>query len=164
MFVKNKVIKVVVIVLVAVLLLEGISIAVSSVFASRDKEWGLKLSVSGVSSKGLTLTMERNDSEKEENLTVGDDFGIQRKTLLGWKDLKTSDGNGIVFHSIGYPMNDGDSKTWNLQLNRVFGRLWPGVYRIYKDASTDDCYSHSEEEIKEQNLNPSLYVTFIVLF
>ena len=150
---KKRILKVMVIVLATVLLLEGISVVVSSVFASRDKEWGLKLSVSDVSAKGLSLTMERNHSEREENLTVGDDFGIQRKTFLGWRDLKTSDGNGIVFHAIGYPMNDGDSKTWNLQLNRVYGRLWPGVYRINKSATTDG-----------QTSETTVYATFFVLF
>lgn len=161
---KQKVIKIIVIVLAAVLLLEGISIATSSIFASRDKEWGLKLSAENVSSKGLTLTMERKNSEREEDLTVGDDYWVQRKTLLGWKDLKAVDEKGIVFHALAYDMNEGDSKTWNVRWEQGFGRLWPGVYRIYKDASTDDCYSHSEEEIKEQNLNPTLYATFIVLF
>ena len=161
---KKKVIKIVVIALAALLLFEGISIAISSIVESKDKEWGLKLSTSNVSAKGVTLTMERNNSERKDNLTTGDDFGIQRKTLFGWRDLKTSDGNEMVFLSIGYPMNDGDSKTWNLQLNRVYGRLWPGFYRIYKDAATDDCYRYSEEEREEQNLNPVVYSTFFVIF
>ena len=161
---KKKVIKIVVIVFAALFLLDGIITMVAAFSASKDKEWGLKLSTSNISAKGVTLTMERNNSERKDNLTTGDDFGIQRKTLLGWRNLKTSDGNGMVFLSIGYPMNDGDSKTWNLQLDRVYGRLWPGVYRIYKDAATDYCYRHSEEEIKEQNLNPTLYATFVVIF
>lgn len=161
---KKKVIKIVVIALAALLLFEGISIAISSIVASKDKEWGLKLSVSNVSSKEVTLTMERQDSKRDENLTIGDNFGIQRKTFLGWRELKTSDGKEIVFSSIGYPMNDGDSKTWNLQLSRVYGRLWPGFYRIYKDAATDDCYRYSEEEREEQNLNPVVYSTFFVIF
>ena len=150
---KKKVIKIVVIVLASIFLLDGIITAVSAFSASKDKEWGLKLSTSNVSAKGVTLTMERNDSEREDNLTTGDDFGIQRKSLFGWKDLKTADGNGIVFHAIGYPMNDGDSKTWNLQLNRVYGRLWPGVYRINKSATTDG-----------QTSETTLYATFFVLF
>ena len=149
---KKRILKIVVIVLAAVLLLEGISIAVSSIFASRDKEWGLKLSASDVSAKGLTLTMERKNSEREEALTVGDDCWIQRKTLFGWKDVKAKSG-GIVFTSIGYPMNEGDSKSWNVNWENYFGRLWPGVYRINKSATTDG-----------QTSETTLYATFIVLF
>ena len=161
---KKKVIKIVAIVFVAVLLLDGIITAVSSFTASKDKEWGLELSTSNVSAKGATLTIERKNSKREEDLTVGEEWGIQRKTLFGWKDLKTVDEYGMIWLAIGYPMNEGDSKTWNLQWERSYGRLWPGIYRIYKDAATDDCYRHSEEEIKEQNLNPTLYATFVVIF
>lgn len=161
---KKKVVKIVAIVFVAVLLLDGIITAVSSFTASKDKEWGLELSTSNVSAKGATLTIERKNSKREEDLTVGEEWGIQRKTLFGWKDLKTVDEYGMIWLAIGYPMNEGDSKTWNLQWERSYGRLWPGIYRIYKDASTDDCYRHSEEEREEKNLNPVVYSTFFVLF
>ena len=161
---KKKVIKIVALVFVAVLLLDGIITAVSSFSASKDKEWGLELSTSNVSAKGATLTIERKNSKREEDLTVGEEWGIQRKTLFGWKDLKTVDEYGMIWLAIGYPMNEGDSKTWNLQWERSYGRLWPGIYRIYKDAATDDCYRHSEEEREEQNLNPVVYSTFFVIF
>ena len=149
---KKRVLKIVVIVLAAVLLLEGISIAVSCIFASRDKEWGLKLSASDVSSKGLTLTMERNNSQREEDLTVGSDYWVQRKTLFGWKGLEAADG-GIFFDAIGYPMNEGDSQSFKVNWENYFGRLWPGVYRIYKNAVTDG-----------QTASPTVYATFFVLF
>lgn len=149
---KKRILVIASIVLAVVLLLEGISIAVSSSMSSRDKEWGLKLSVSEVSAKGLTVTMERSDSEREEDLTVGDDYWIQRKTLLGWKDLVVPDG-GIFFYALGYPMNEGDSQSWSVNWEKSFGRLWPGVYRIYKDATMDGGTDSS-----------TVYATFFVMF
>ena len=160
---RKRIRKIIIISLIAVLLLDAIIVAISSYITSRDKEWGLHVSATNVSSTGLTLTLERKDSENTNHLTTGDDYWVYKKTILGWKALKTIDDTGITFLSIGYPMDNGDSKTWDIKWDLYFGKLAPGIYRISKGCSADSS-GYSEEEIKEQNLEPKLYATFLVLF
>ena len=70
------------------LLLAYTGMTVASAYAnSQDKEWGLHIYATDVSSTGLTLTMQRYDSEREEGLMTGGNYWLQEKTLTGWKDL-----------------------------------------------------------------------------
>lgn len=145
------------------LLLTYAGITISSANAnSQDKEWGLHLYATDVSSTGLTLTLQRYDSEREEELVTGDNYWLQEKTLTGWKDLETLDGETPAYYPIAYPMDEGDEKTWTCSWEHSFGKLAPGIYRISKSSSTWDSSKHSEEEIEELNLEPTVYATFVV--
>lgn len=145
------------------LLLAYTGMTVASAYAnSQDKEWGLHIYATDVSSTGLTLTLQRYGGEREEELVTGDDYWLQVKTLTGWKDLETLDGEIPPYFLVAYPMDEGDEKTWNENWEYSFGKLSPGIYRISKSSSTWDSSKHSEEEIEELNLEPTVYATFVV--
>ena len=157
------IVSIVIVVVVVGLLLTYAGITIGSAYAnSQDKEWGLHLSATDVSSTGLTLTLQRYDSEREEELTTGNDYWVQRKTLFGWEDLQTIDGVIVGNYPIGLEMQEGDEQVWELDWEPIFGKLTPGIYRISKQSIADDYGKYSEEEIKELNLEPTVYATFVV--
>ena len=160
---KKSIIIVSIVIVVVGLLLTYAGITIGSAYAnSQDKEWGLHLSATDVSSTGLTLTLQRYDSEREEELTTGNDYWVQRKTLFGWEDLQTIDGVIVENYPIGLEMQEGDEQVWELDWETIFGKLTPGIYRISKQSIADDYGKYSEEEIKELNLEPTVYATFVV--
>lgn len=148
---------------IAILLIaNGITIGVSSYLNSRDMEWQIQMSVSDVSPTGLKLTIERDLSERTEELIVGSDYWIQKRTLFGWKNL--DGGQGMITTALAIPIKEGERVDTRVDWEQGYGRLWPGVYRICKLSSTQDCYSYSEEERVELNLEQKLCATFLVLF
>ena len=145
------------------LLLAYTGITIGSAYAnSQDKEWGLHLYATDVSSTGLTLTLQRYGSEREEELVTGGNYWLQEKTLTGWKDLETLDGETPAYFLVAYPMDEGDEQTWTCSWEHSFGKLSPGIYRISKESGVHGIGKYSEEEIKELNLEPTVYATFIV--
>lgn len=174
----KRVMKVIIIVLIAFVLLNIGEIIVTSQTASRNKEWGLKLTASNVSTTGLSLTMERENSERYEELTTGDSYWLEKRTLFEWKPLELEEGKSLGFLAIGYPLDDGDSQIWNyVNWEDSYGELGPGIYRIAKDASFQRVSKYSMEELlfnpelkaeqereREQDPDPIVYATFVVLF
>ena len=138
----------------------GVDVLVSSYFDARDFDWGLKLSVSDVSSKGLTLHLERDDSENEETVTYGDPFFIQKRTLIGWKWLEPK--NGYVFTAVGHWLETIGSCSENINLEGWFGGLPMGIYRIKKETSVQRYKSNPDEGV--DRLEQELYATFVVLW
>ena len=148
------------VIMAAWIVANGIDVLVSSFFDARNFEWGLKLSVSDVSSKGLTLHLERNDTENEETVTYGDPFFVQKRTLIGWKWLEPK--NGYVFTAVGNWLERVDSCSSNINLEGWFGRLPMGIYRIKKTTSVQRYKSYPEEGV--DRLEQELYATFIVIW
>ena len=140
------------VIFVAWIVVVGVDVLVSSFFDARNFEWGLKLSVSEVSSKGVTLNLERNDTKNEETLIYGSSFSLQKRTLIGWKEVTPK--YGYVFTAVAYFLETVDSETWNMNLEGGFGKLPIGIYRIKKTTSVD------EREGAEQEL----YATFVVIW
>ena len=138
----------------------GVDVLVSSYFDARNDEWGLKLSVSDVTSKGLTLHLERDDSENEETVTYGNPFFIQKRTLIGWKWLEPK--NGYVFTAVGHWLETIDSFSENINLEGWFGGLPMGIYRIKKETSVQRYKSNPDEGV--DRLEQELYATFVVLW
>ena len=148
------------VIMVAWIVANGVDVLVSSFFESRNFEWGLKLSVSDVSSKGLTLHLERNDTKNEETLTYGSDFFVQQRTLIGWKELTPK--NEYFFTAEGYWLEEIDSKSMNINLEGWFERLPMGIYRIKKTTSVDGYYRYPEDE--REGLEQELYATFVIIW
>lgn len=138
----------------------GVDVLVSSYFDARDFDWGLKLSVSDVSSKGLTLHLERNDTKNEETVTYGDSFFVQKRTLSGWKGLNPK--QGYVFTAVGHWLESVDSCSTNINLEGWFGRLPMGIYRIKKETSAQRYKSNPDEGV--DRLEQELYATFVVIW
>ena len=150
----GKILKITVTVLVAWIVVNGVIVLITSFFQSRNSEWGLKISVSDVSSKELTLNLERNDKKHKETMMYGRDFFIQKRTLIGWRWLTPK--GGYVFTSEGYLLETEDSESWNMKLEGMFGKLPIGVYRIKKTVSVD---------LGERNwLEQELYATFVIIW
>lgn len=156
----KKVVGIAGVILAAWIVANGVDILVSSFFDARNFDWGLKLSVSDVSSKGLTLNLERNDPKHSEELTYGTEFFVEKRTLIGWKKLTPE--NGYAFTAIGYGLKKRDSKSMDIDLEGWFGRLPMGIYRITKTTSVDGYYRYPEDE--REGLEQELYATFIVIW
>ena len=148
------------VILAAWIVAVGVDVLVSSYFDARDFDWGLKLSVSDVSSKGVTLNLERNDIKNEETLIYGSSFSLQKRTLIGWKEMTPK--YGYVFTAVAYFLETVDSKIWNMNLEGMFGELPMGIYRIKKTTSVDGYYRYPEDE--REGLEQELYATFVVLW
>ena len=95
----------------------------SSYSSSRDKEWGLKISASDISSTGLKLTLTRSNAEKTERLLTDDSYWLQKWTLFGWKYIDTVDGEGIVSIGVACSIENGEELNWNVDWERDFGKL-----------------------------------------
>ena len=148
------------VIMAAWIVANGIEVLVSSYFDARDFDWGLKLSVSDVSSKGITLQLERNDTKNEETVTYGESFFVQKRTLIGWKWLEPK--NGYVFTAVGRWLERVDSCSTNINLEGRFGRLPMGIYRIKKETSVDQYKNDADEGV--DRLEQELYATFVVLW
>ena len=138
----------------------GVDVLVSSYFDARDDDWGLKMTVSNVSSKGINIHLERNDLENEEPLTYGSDFMLEKRTLIGWKTLYPE--NGYVFTAEGYELKNKDSRSMDINFEWRFGKLPIGVYRIYKSSIVDGYFRYPEDE--REGLSQDLYATFIIIW
>ena len=153
-FLKTRKAKVVIVLLLAFLLVNVVEIIVSSQIKSRNDEWGLKVTTSNVSPTGLTMTIERGESEKSEEFMTGQAYWLERRTLFGWKSLEPVDGHGPAFLAVAYGIKEGESRDFRRNWEHAFGRLRPGVYRI----CTEDRVGQIMTE------QPVLYATFVVLF
>ena len=148
------------VIMVAWIVAVGVEVFVSSFFDARDFDWGLKLSVSDVSSKGLTLHLERNDNKHEETLIYGSDFLVEKRTLIGWKLVNAKD--GYFFTAEGYLLENIDSKSQNINFEGKFGRLSMGIYRIRKTTMVDGYFRYPEDE--REGLEQELAATFVVIW
>lgn len=156
---REKNIRVALIVIIAVFACEGIIIVVSSYFASRNKEWGIELSVKEVTSTGLALTAQRSKSEISGRLYVDTGYRIERWTLFGWKYIGPT-GSHIDTADLNGEMEEGDSVTRYIRWENSYGRLRPGIYRIGEYVITSTPGSDGAE-VRE---NFKLYATFPVFF
>ena len=126
---KNKKLLVIATTILIILILVDCLVALISGFtSSQNKELGLKLSLSNVSAQGATITLERGVSEKAEDVTIGHSYVIQKRCFLGWRDMKLKGPYGFVDYGIG--LEEGEVHDWNVNWKHMYGRLWPGVYRI----------------------------------
>ena len=148
------------VILAAWIVANGVDVLVSSYFDARDFDWGLKMTVSDVSSKGLTLNIEREDSKHSDDLSYGESFCIEKRTLIGWKILTPK--NGYVFVGVGHWLGTVDSCSANINLEGWFGGLPMGIYRIKKTTQVDEYYRYPEDE--REGLEQELAATFVVIW
>ena len=132
------------VIMVVWIVANGVDVLVSSFFDARNFEWGLKMTVSDVSSKGLTLHLERDASKHSDDLSYGESFFIEKRTLIGWKMLTPK--NGYVFVGVGHWLGTVDSCSANINLEGWFGGLPMGIYRIKKTTQVDEYYRYPEDE------------------
>ena len=155
--------KIVVLILIVVLVAECVSIGVSTFVSSRDKEWGVKISVSDVSQAGLKLTADREDASMTDTLMLDWLYVVQKRTLFGWKDMDPVNIK-ISASSGGEPIEVGNSQSQEVTWDNIYGELKPGIYRIGKRIAKEEWYSLTEEERKQSDSEQILYATFVVFF
>ena len=119
---RKKILRSILIGIVLFLICEGIIVAVSSYFNSRNKTYGLTLSVKNVTSTGLTLTTQRSNSEISDELMINCDYSIQRWTLFGWKSIETDYAGLAVLREES--IKEGDSWTRELRWDNYYGKLY----------------------------------------
>ena len=147
---KKKIRRSILIGIIIFLICESVIIAVSSYLNSRNKEYGLTLSVENVSATGLTLTTQRNKAQTASELMIDHNYSIQKWTLFGWKSIATD--SAITGNFKAESIEGGESWTRELQWDNLYGKLSPGIYRVSELARTIG----SEEFL--------VYATFFVLF
>ncbi len=93
---------------------------------------------------GVTMTVESADDTKitvrinnsaDEPMMFGEYYILEVKDSQKWYSLPFND--NIMFTSIGYGINKGDSKQWSTDFEILYGRLSAGQYRIIKSISPE---------------------------
>mgnify|MGYP007090613540 CR=1 FL=1 len=161
---RKKILRAVLIVIVLFFVCEGLIVAVSSYVASRNKKWGLKLSVEEVTSSGLTLTAQRSNSEISGKVIVDKDYRIQKWTLFGWKYVESTSFISTGELPVESVMEEGDSWTRELRWENRYGKLRAGIYRITDRVTSYDSDEFVSKDGKEVDKDFNLYATFLVFF
>ena len=100
-------------------------------------DWGLTLTVSGVTPTGLTLTFTQSGGQPTGELEYGSRYWLERKDGEGWTRrsdiLEPSVNLAWTDEAYMIPMNDQTS--WEVDWSWLYGRLSPGRYRIGKEVT-----------------------------
>ena len=99
-----------------------------------------------ITNTGVTIIITDNN---EDYYGWGVDFKVEKKIDDGWKCLKPVSGD-LSWIEIAYSSNEDNQITQKLDIEKYYGKLTSGVYRIVKsvyDNGYIDLYSN-EFEIK----------------
>lgn len=83
-----------------------------------------------VSSKGLTVVLENNSNAQ---CIYSEDFLLEKKINDTWYQVPISIDGNYGFEGIGYDLNSGDNREWNVDWDWLYGILDAGEYRIVKE-------------------------------
>ncbi len=97
---------------------------------SDDEEWGAEMTMTNVTPKGGTLTINVSGSAAGGRLQCGDDFVIEALTENGWEPLEA--GENAVFNSVAYNLDLGKRKETDISWDWIYGELPAGTYRLGK--------------------------------
>lgn len=87
----------------------------------------------------VTMTVERVVDTKitvrinylaDDPAIFGEDYVIEVKKGHKWYSLPVND--NIMFTSIGYELKKGNNLPWSTDIEVLYGKLSPGLYRIIK--------------------------------
>ncbi|MFY9176075.1 MAG: immunoglobulin-like domain-containing protein [Caldicoprobacterales bacterium] len=90
----------------------------------------IKIKDGTVSSTGLTLVLE-NNSEKE--CIYSESYVLEEKINDQWYQVPVVIEGDYGFEDIGYELNPGDKREWEVNWEWLYGSLDKGEYRIIKD-------------------------------
>jgi len=97
---------------------------------SDDEEWGAEMTMTNVTPKGGTLTINVSGSAAGGRLQCGDDFVIEALTENGWEPLEARE--NAVFNSVAYDLDLGKQKETDISWDWIYGELPAGTYRLGK--------------------------------
>ena len=96
-----------------------------------------------VSPKGLTLVFE---NKSNNHAIYGEYFLLEQKINDKWYEVPISINGDYGFNDIGYELNTGQSREYEMDWEWLYGSLETGDYRIIKDVSdfkeTGDYHQH----------------------
>ena len=96
-------------------------------------EWGVSVSVRNVTPTSLTLTFHQNPDYDLGKLNYKTDYTIERYTDGTWEPLSSLVEESP--YSVTYKVSEPNGFATNINWERKYGPLSPGVYRIIKDIS-----------------------------
>lgn len=96
----------------------------------------VSITIKDVKQTGATVTVN-NASDTE--ITFGDDFSLERyNSETGeWNYVPIAAEGEWGFHSVGYPVNSGDKRDWEVDWTWLYGEIGPGEYRIIKTVLSE---------------------------
>ena len=96
-----------------------------------------------ISPENVSITITDNNKNP---YAWGIEFKVQEKVNGEWQDLKYLSGN-LSWPTIAYKLNKNKTLTQKLDIEKYYGRLSNGIYRIVKTVGSTNIYSN-EFEIK----------------
>lgn len=98
--------------------------------------WGLTLSVSDVTSTGLTLTFTQSGGSHTGELSCGAPYWVEQKSGDGWSAVPAIDGEEAhAWTAEAHIVPANDSRAEAVCWDWLYGRLEAGHYRIGKAVS-----------------------------
>lgn len=102
------------------------------------KEVTMNIKEGTLSNKGVTLVI-RDESDRKN--VYGEDYRLQILKDGNWKNLPTK--TNLDFTSIGYTINKGEVREFEVDWSFTYGPLENGKYRILKSfGEPDECVNH----------------------
>ena len=101
------------------------------------------LQVTAQSDETLSLKLENKGSG---SWIYGEDYALQVLLDGGWYHVPPMNPDGLLFHSIGYGLEPGQSTDVTCSL-LPFGKLPAGQYRVSKGISLQDPYGRYENHV-----------------
>ncbi len=102
-------------------------------------DWGLTLSVKNVTSTGLTLVVTQSGGNPTGDILTGEPYRLIALVDDTWKaveELPLPEGvDGRGFNSIGYWIQKGETREFDINWEWMFGELPSGTYRLIKEFS-----------------------------
>lgn len=100
-------------------------------------DWGLTLSVKNVTSTGLTLVVTQSGGNPTGDIMTGEPYRLIALVGGTWKaveELPLPEGvDGRGFNSIGYWIQKGETREFDINWEWIFGELPEGRYRLIKE-------------------------------
>lgn len=102
-------------------------------------DWGLTLSAENVTSTGLTLVVTQSGGNPTGDILTGEPYRLIALVDETWQvveELPLPEGvDGRAFNSIGYWIQKGETREFEINWEWIFGELPSGTYRLIKEFS-----------------------------
>ena len=107
-------------------------------------DWGIKLSVKDISSKGLTVVFEQSGGSTSSEFLYGEDYKLYVKTENGWTEVPYIL-EEFGWNTIGYIIEMDSTVEQEIDWTWIYGELEKGTYMLEKEviASGDEEYEKS---------------------
>ena len=122
----------------------------------RDSEWGIGLKVVKSSREEIIFELTREDEKKPWDIITGNSYGVERWTLLGWKDVRGSSMTTME----GILVSEEFSHQWLAETMYDDGHMPSGLYRIVKNVTVEGYYKYDATGIESMEL--TYYAPFFI--